>query len=265
MLGNYLTTALRLLWRERGYAAINIFGLAVGFALCLLIIQLAAYQLAIGDFHEKKDRVYRVLWKSASGYEGALPVELGPTLKEQLPEVEEAVRFRPGRRGLLRVEAKDAIYEQVMLAEAGVFDMFSLPLLSGDPKTALSRPYTVVLTEPLAHRLFGESDPIGQVIRYEEDFDCEVTGIVGQPPSSSLLQFSALLSFATEYKENREMMGWNASAFRTFVQLTPSADPTVVAVRIADVVKEVRELPEATDSYALQPLQSIYFDTEVPS
>ena len=266
MLGNYLTTALRLLWRERGYAAINIFGLAVGFALCLLIIQLADYQLAIGDFHEKKDRVYRVLWKTSSGYQGALPVELGPTLKEQLPEVEEAVRFRPGGRGLLRVGAKDAIYEQVMLAEAGVFDMFSLPLLSGDSKTALSRPYTIVLTEPLARRLFGDNDPIGQVIRYEEDFDCEVTGIVGQPPSSSLLQFSALVSFATMYEESRRMMeSKHVRSFRTFVQLTPSADAAVVATRIPGIVEALTGLQEEADSYALQPLKAIYFDTEVSS
>ena len=68
MLGNYLTTALRLLWRERGYAVINIFGLAVGFCLCLLIVQFAAYQLSVGDFHEKKDRVYRVLGKNKPIY-----------------------------------------------------------------------------------------------------------------------------------------------------------------------------------------------------
>ena len=264
MLGNYLTTALRLLWRERGYAAINIFGLAVGFALCLLIIQLADYQLAMGDFHQKKDRVFRVLWKSSSGYEGSLPVELGPTLKEQLPEVEEAVRFRPGGQGLLRVEAKDAIYEQVMLAEAGVFDMFSLPLLRGDPKTALARPYTIVLTEPLARRLFGESDPIGQVVRYEEDFDCEITGVVGQPPSSSLLQFSALVSFATMYEESRRMMeSKHVRSFRTFVQLTPGADAAAVATRIPGIVEALTGVQEEADSYALQPLKAIYFDTEV--
>ena len=225
MLGNYLTTALRLLWRERGYAAINIFGLAVGFALCLLIIQLADYQLSVGDFHEKKDRVYRVLgpkFLQASGYSGALPIELGPTLKEQLPEVEEAVRFTSNYPRLLRVGAKDAISEKVLTAEAGVFDMFSFPLLRGDPKTALARPYTMVLTEPLARRLFGDNDPIGQVVRYEERFDCEVTGIVGQPPASSLLQFSALLSFATLYEERAGTMG--TRAFRTFVQLTPGAD-----------------------------------------
>ena len=188
MLGNYLTTSLRLLWRERNYAAINIFGLAVGFALCLLVIQLAAYQLSVGDFHEKKDRVFRVLRPSShptvttSGYTSSMPIPLGPTLKEQLPEVEEAVRFSWNSLRLLRVGDKEGIYEKVGGVEAGVFDMFSLPLLRGDPQTALSRPHTLVLTEPLARRLFGESDPIGQVVRVNERFDCEVTGIVDQPP-----------------------------------------------------------------------------------
>ena len=89
-----------------------------------------------------------------------------------------------------------------------VFEVFSLPLLRGDSKTALSRPYTMVLTEPLARRLFGESDPMGQVIRYNEAFDCIVTGIVGKPPSTSLLQFSALLSLATVNKEGPPGLGW---------------------------------------------------------
>ena len=278
MLGNYLTTALRLLWRERGYAAINIFGLAVGFCLCLLVVQLAAYQLSVGDFHEKKDRVFRVLEKNdhiyhLSGimempeYSTSLPIPLGPTLKEQLPEVEEAVRLnRLNRRfhNLLRAGDQDGIYERVIWAEASVFDVFSFQLLRGDPKTALARPYTLVLTEPLARRLFGEGDPIGQVVRYNEDFDCEVTGIVAQPPSSSLLQFSALLSFATEFKENQEReYDWNFSGFQTFVQLTSGADAAVVAERIPGILKEVRGLQEETGSYALQPLKSIYFDTEL--
>ena len=269
MLSNYLTMALRLLWRERGYAAINIFGLAVGFCLCLLVIQLADYQLSVGDFHEKKDRVYRVLgpkFLQASGYSATLLIPLGPTLKEQLPEVEEAVRFSSVSSRLLRVGAKDGISEEMLTAEVGVFDMFSLPLLRGDPKTALARPYTMVLTEPLARRLFGDNDPIGQVVRYEERFDCEVTGIVAQPPASSLLQFSALLSFATEYKENRKMMeSKGTSAFRTFVQLTPGADPAAVAARIPGIIEATGMSSDAAGPYALQTLKSIYFDTEVSS
>ena len=265
MLGNYLTTTLRLLWRERGYAAINIFGLAVGVCLCLLTVQLAAYQLSVGDFHEKKDRVFRVLVADTQNteYTARVRIPLGPTLKEQLPEVEEAVRFSPSWPLLLRVGDEDGIYEKVSEAEAGVFDMFSLPLLRGDPKTALARPYTMVLTEPLARRLFGESDPIGQVVHIET-LGYEVTGIVGQLPANSLLQFSALRSLSTATNPMLAS-GWNASAFETFVQLTPGADPAAVAARISGIVKEVRGLPEAPGSYALQPLKSIYFDTEVPS
>ncbi len=265
MLGNYLTTTLRLLWRERGYAAINIFGLAVGFCLCLLTVQLAAYQLSVGDFHEKKDRVFRVLVSDTQNteYTAGVRIPLGPTLKEQLPEVEEAVRFGWTFLSPLRVGDKDGIYEEVSQVETGVFDMFSLPLLHGDPKTALSRPYTIVLTEPLARRLFGESDPIGQVV-HAGTFDYEVTGIVGQPPANSLLQFSALTSFATNYIINQSLMesGWDVSSFTTFVQLTPDADAAAVVAHISDTVKEATGL---TDSYALQPLKSIYFDTEVLS
>ena len=266
MLGNYLTTALRLLRRERGYAAINIFGLAIGFALCLLIVQFAAYQLSVGDFHEKKDRVYRVLSRVQLPYTDGVMVALGPALEEQLPEVEEAIRFSGGRRNLLRIGAKDGIREEVIWAEAGVLDVFGFSLLRGDPKTALARPYTMVLTEPLAHRLFGESDPIGQVVRYEESFDCEVTGIVGQPPSSSLLQFSALVSFATWYEENREFMATGSNrGFTTFVQLTLGADVAAVTARIPGIAETIKGQPRAADYYALQPLKAIYFDTEVPN
>ncbi len=267
MLGNYLTTALRLLWRERGYAAINIFGLAIGLALCLLIVQFATYQLSVGDFHQNKDRVFRLLDGSeSSGYTGSVPMSLAPTLKEQLPEVEEAVRFNPNFPHLLRVGERNEISEEVLTVEAGVFDMFSLPLLRGDSKTALTRPYTMVLTEPLAHRLFGDSDPIGQVVRVGEEFDYEVTGIVGQPPATSLLQFSALLSFATGSEPSRGVMeSKGARAFRTFVQLTPGADPAAVAERIPGIAAARTGMPQEAGSYALQPLRSIYFDMEVPN
>ena len=279
MLGNYLITALRHLWRERGYAAINVFGLAVGLCLCLLTIQFAAYQLSVGDFHEKKDRVFRVLKKEGRGLfrdlpdgldppgiQTTFPLPFGPSLKEHIPEVEETVRFSGGLPRLLRVGEKNGIYAEAQWVESSVFEMFGLPLLRGDPKTALSRPYTMVLTEPFARRLFGEDDPIGQVVRYNEAFDCEVTGIAGQPPSSSLFQFSALLSFATVFKEypGLEEYGWNSSAYETFVQLNPGADAGAVARRIPDIVTEAQGWP-ATASYTLQPLSSIYFDTESPN
>ena len=290
MLANYLTTAFRHLCRERGYAAINLFGLAVGLALCLLVIQLAAHQLSVGDFHEKKDRLYRILHRGSgegpralrSGANLAGP--LGPTLREQVPEVEETVRFLSDSPRLFRVGEESGTYEEALWVESSVFEMFGLPLLRGDSRTALSRPYTMVLTEPLARRLFGENDAIGQVIRYNDAFDCVVTGIVGKPPSTSLLQFSALLSLATVDKEGHprlkavfarlpkafrdlalpevHAMSWNQWVYETFLQLSSHADAATVAGRIPDIVRQAKGVPEATDSYELQPLKSIYFDKE---
>ena len=291
MLGNYLTTAFRHLCRERGYAAINLFGLALGLALCLLVIQLAAYQLSVGDFHEKKDRLYRILRRGEAphAFSGkSMPGPLGPTLREQVPEVEETVRFMPDPTPrMFRVGEESGIYEEALWVESSVFEMFGLPLLRGDSKIALSRPYTMVLTEPLARRLFGQSDPMGQVIRYNEAFDCVVTGIVGKPPSTSLLQFSALLSLATMNKEVPPALEaayatidpafrdqvlslardapWHSSSYETFVQLNSHADAAMVAGRIYDVVQQAKGVPEVTASYELQPLKSIYFDKEFPT
>ena len=268
MLRSYLTTAIRHLWRERGYAAINLFGLAVGLALCLLVIQLAAYQLSVGDFHEKKDQLYRILKHQSDGA-WVMPLPLGSALKEQVPEVEETVRFRLAKPRLFRVGEESGIQEKTLWTESSVFEVFSLTLLRGDSKTALSRPYGMVLTEPLARRLFGEDDPMGQVIRYNQDFDCIVTGIVGKPPPTSLLQFSSLLSLATLNKESSlrgaNTKPWITSAYETFVQLHFNADAATVAERIPGIVKEAGGRHQATDSYALQPLKSIHFDTESPT
>ncbi len=259
MLNSYLTTALRHLWRERGYAAINLFGLAVGLALCLLVIQLAAYQLSVGDFHDKKDRIYRVLGTTfwdRDQYTFALPIQLGPALQDQLPEVEEAVRFTASKTTLLRAGTREGISEKVLTADPGVLRVFGFPLLRGTPETALERPYTMVLTEPLARRLFGERDPMGQVVRVAESFDCEVTGIVGQPLAGSLLQFSALLSLATDYKESPGMTsGMIVHAFTTFVQLTPGAAPEAVAARIPGVVEAITGVPATPATPVAGPVQ----------
>ncbi len=269
MLAHYLTTALRLLWRERGYAAINVFGLALGFSLCLLIIQFTSHQLSVGTFHENGDRVYRVLgpaWRGG-GFNTSLPIHMGPALEDQLPQVEEAVRFRGRWPTQLRLAGKESLSDWVLMAEDGVLQVFGFPLLRGDPETALTRPYTMVLTEPLARRLFGDDDPMGQLIRVDEEYDCEVTGIVAQPPPNSLLDFTALLSFATMYEESRAMMGSRSSrAFITYVQLGPGADPAAIAARLPAMAEELTGMPEEEGrAYKLQPLKSIRFDSEVPN
>ena len=151
MLRNYLTTSLRLLWRQRGYAAVNVFGLAAGLAVCLVIGQFVAYQLSFDGFHEKRERIYRVL-RSPSDSSGEVSAEqtapLGPTLVAEIPQVEAVVRFNGGPwESLMRAPDGEGAYESSpVYADANVFDVFSIELLEGDPATALERPYTMVIT-----------------------------------------------------------------------------------------------------------------------
>lgn len=277
MLRNDLTTALRRLWRERGYAAVNVLGLAVGLAVCLVIGQFVAWQLGFDDFHEKGDRIYRVL-RSPAADAGQVTAEqtapLGPTLAAQLPEVEGVVRFQGGpREYLVRApQAAQGTYERGLLwADASVFEVFSFQLLRGDAATALTRPYTIALTPALARRLFGEQDPIGRVIRVEERADYEVTGLVAEPPPNSTIQFVALASFATQYEEQRQMMvavngGWSMWAFPTYVLLAPGADPARVSAQIPGAVQAATDFPAARGlAYALQPLSAAYLDALSPN
>jgi putative ABC transport system permease protein len=281
MLRNYLMTAVRVLWRERAYAAVNVFGLAVGLAVCLVIGQFVSYQLSFDTFHAKGDRIYRVLRSPGVGANlvggGEVSAEqtapLGPALALQLPEVEAAVRFHGGPwERLLQVEDGEGIYERGLLwVDANVFDVFSFELITGDPATALIRPYTMVITPVLAHRLFGETDPLGQFVRVAEQFDYEVTGIVAAPPAHSTVRFTALASFVTQYEEQSMMMvqqggGWNMWSFPTYALLAPGADAASVSGRIVDVIQAVSGSPSAYDhNYKLQPLSSIYLDVTAPN
>ena len=191
-----------------------------------------------------------------------------------MPEVEETVRIAGEASPLLRVGDKNGIrVSGVRRAESSVFEMFSLSLLRGDPKTALSRPYTMVLTEPLAQRLFGEDDPIGQIVRYNEAIDCRSPASSANCPPThccSSRPCSPWPLCKEDHTQREDLalagvndaMGWKTYGYTTFVQLNPNADVATVAERISDIVQEARGLPEATDSYSLQPLKSIYFDTE---
>ena len=206
MLGNYLTTALRLLWRERGYAAINIFGLAVGFCLCLLTVQLAAYQLSVGDFHEKKDRVFRVLVRDQTrriprtrrGYE----YHWGRPSRSNYPKSRRQSALVEVGRVCFGSGTRTGYMKRLVRRKPAFSTCSACRSCAATPRRPCCVPYTMVLTEPLARRLFGErrSHRTGRPRQRKTD-DCEVTGIVGQLPANSLLQFSALVvRFATDVR-----------------------------------------------------------------
>ena len=202
MFKNYLNIAVRNLLRHKGYSFINITGLAIGIACCLLIVLYVQDELSYDRYHEKADQIYRVtLHGRLAGNDIHAAVSAAPmaaTLMDDYPEVLVAARLRQSYRDVL-VSRDDRHFNEkrVFYADSTIFSVFTLPLIVGDPNTALREPHTMVLTEETAQKYFGDEDPIGKTLRFNNDTDYRITGIAENIPSNSHFHFDFMASFAT--------------------------------------------------------------------
>ncbi len=202
MFQNYLTIAVRNLLSHKGYSAINVMGLAIGMASCVLILLYVQDELSFDQYHEKKDRIYRIA-ESATitgrSIEAAVtPPSWAPVLARDYPEIEHFTRIKPpGSRWLIRYE-ENRFYERYFIfADSSVFDIFTIPLVQGNARTSLVEPHTVVLSESMADKYFGDENPIGKVITGDDLYEFTVTGIMRDMPRNSHFHFDFLASFAT--------------------------------------------------------------------
>jgi len=272
MLKNYLKIALRNLGRHKGYTFINVAGLAVGLASFLLILLYVQDELRFDRFHEKADRIFRVVESRTSPDQGDryyvyLMGPLAPTLVNELPEVTDAVRmvsrWSAGRRTASYGENR--FYEgDYLFVEPSFFEVFDFALVRGDPQTALTDPLTVVLTEASARKYFGEEDPFGKILSVEQYGDLQVTGILHDPPANSHLHFSMLISFATLEATGNEgwaswIENWRSTSFMTYLALADGASPEAVEAKMVPLLKRYREEDQLTRVPYLQPLPDIHF------
>ncbi len=202
MLKNYLTIALRNLLRHKGYSAINVLGLAIGIACCVLIMLYVQDELSYDQYHEKKDRIYRLVESmtiAGRPIEAAVtPPPWAPVLAKDYPSIEQITRIKPpNSRWLIRYEDKRFYERYFVFADASVFDIFTLPLVQGNGKTALAEPHTVVLSESMADKYFGNENPIGKVINGDDLYTFTVTGIMRDLPKNSHFHFDFLASYAS--------------------------------------------------------------------
>lgn len=203
MLKNYLRVALRHVARQKGYAAINVFGLALGMTCCLLIVTLVRHEWRFDRFHERADRTHRVLIRETppgggTEYRNLMPPDLAPAMAEAFPGVEHLTRVVIGPREVRR--GTDTFPKQFLLADSTFFDVFTFPLLAGDATTALDDPGRVVLTEPTARAFFDAADArvLGRTITVElgdDTRDFTVSGVLAPIPATSSLQFDILMPF----------------------------------------------------------------------
>ena len=260
---NYLKTALRSIRRQRGYSFINISGLAIGLAVCMLIVLWVVDEWSFDRFNVNAGRIYRVYFDESATREGSTsvltPPPMAAALKLDFPEINRATRFGTWQRQLVTYKDKSFNESRFMHVDPDFFTMFSFPLIKGDPETVFSEFYTVVLTEETAAKYFGTEDPIGKTLTVNGSYDVLVTGIIRNDSLNSSLEFDLLSPFEIiirDYigEETRESWGFNS--FGTYVMLEPSSSLENLSRKLTDYLKKYDE--ELTDELVLQPLTDIH-------
>ncbi|MEO1033485.1 MAG: ABC transporter permease [Bacteroidota bacterium] len=211
MIRNYFKIAFRNLLKNKVYSAINIGGLAIGMACFLLIALFIQNELSYDHYHEKADHIYRVIHKGDADKSdpwvwGNAPI--GPALKSDFPEIIEKVQFS-GRSDILLTYEENSFQEsECFYVDATVFDVFSWPLIYGEPETALETPYSIVLTETTAKKYFGNQNPVGKTIEgiggRANDGTYTVTGVMADVPSNSHFNFDVLMSMSSFYQSRHQ-------------------------------------------------------------
>ncbi|MXZ74331.1 MAG: FtsX-like permease family protein [Gemmatimonadetes bacterium] len=202
MFQNYLSVALRNLRRHPAYSLINIAGLAIGMATCILILMYIQDELGYDRYHPHAERVYRIVDDIESGGQtvqtAGTPTGWGPALRRDFPEIELLVRIR-GTETAWLVDLGNTIYyeRKVIWAEPELFEMFDMPLVLGDPDTALAEPYSMVISEELAFKYFGAEDPIGKAVNLDNRWDFMVTGVMENVPTNAHMRPDMLVSYTT--------------------------------------------------------------------
>ncbi|MBC7920230.1 MAG: ABC transporter permease, partial [Ferruginibacter sp.] len=240
MLKSYLLIALRNLRKHKFYAFLNIAGLALGVTCCLLITLYVLDELSYDRFHAKADRIYRInVDVKFGGQEQQLANAtdpLGFTLVKDYPQVEQAVRFR-GQGGFLVKKGDQNIKEErVIFVDSTLFDVFTLPVIAGNPGNALGQPNSVVITETTARKYFGTANALGKVLRFNNHDDYQVTAVIRDIPANSHFRFDFFLSMQN-LAESRQQ-NWVSHNFNTYVVLRKDADPRQLEAKFPEVIRK---------------------------
>jgi len=261
MLKNYIIITWRNIKRNKGFSFINISGLAVGMAACLLILLWVQDEISFNRFHKNTDNIYLTVSERVDHrgeFFDTTPVPLAGPLRNDYPEIKKVVRFQ--FRGGIMARYEDKVFNdwEGAYADPDVFTVFTFPFLKGNADSAFEKRNSIVLTESASKKLFSETEPVGQIIEIEGDL-VEVTGILQNIPKNSDITFDYIRPFQS-MKEITEYHAfiWNWFACKTYVQLKEGIDPAFVNPKIANLLNSNR--PWSTDPLKvfLWPLKSMH-------
>ena len=263
MLKNYLKIALRNLKRHKGYSFINIAGLAIGMACCILILLWVQDELSYDRFHENGKDIYRIMSYGTrymiEGIDGT-PAPLAPAVKEEVPGIVNYARFSDIPKLVFKYGDKVFYETRGLIADPSIFEIFTFPFAQGDPKTALSEPLDIVITETMAKKYFGNENPVGKTMEIEGRL-AAVTGVIQDIPHNSHIQFDFLSSYEFIQELTNYGMSWGSFNFVTYLQLEANRDIQEIGKNITAVAAK-NNCPQVKDGveFRLQPLSAIHLD-----
>jgi putative ABC transport system permease protein len=226
MFKNYLKIAFRNISRYKGYSFINIFGLTIGIICCIFIFLYVDHEMSYDRYHANHDRIFRVAediqTKSSNRIFAPVSPPLAPALKENFPQVEYAGRFLNLSPRLVKYKEKIFYESNGFTADQDIIHIFTFSFLKGNPREALVRPNTLVITERMAVKYFGAANPLGKTLKINNQ-DYEITGVVANPPANTHWQYNFITSLKT-YEKSRFLSNWHGTMAYTYVKLAAGAD-----------------------------------------
>jgi putative ABC transport system permease protein len=282
MFKNYLKVAWRNILRQKGYSFINIFGLAVGMAACLLIMLFIKDELSYDRYNQNIDRIFRVTchmhFGGQEGDLGSVPPPLAAACLRDFPEVKNAVRLYD--QGTFIVQHGEHSYTEshLLFADASIFRVFTLPLQRGNPETALAMPRTIVLSETSARKYFGTADPLGRTLRLDNEEDYQVSGVLRDVPANSHFHPDLIASLGSI--EQSRQLRWDNNNYFTYLLLQPGSAPSALQAKFPGFIRQHlgpwlqqvlgRSIDEVFASgtrieYHLQPLRDIHLRSQLRS
>jgi hypothetical protein len=266
LLWSYIRIALRKIWRQKGYSFINIAGLAVGLACSILMMLWVWDELSFDRFHANRNSLYRIITelKTETGtmLDARTPTPLGPAIAAEIPEVFDVCRYQGNEWYGISLGEKSFFDVIVGIADPSFFKMFTFPLLKGSPDTALVEPRSIVVTESLARRFFGDEDPMGKILTLPAGVTpagdaYTVTGLMQDVPENSHLHFDCMIpSVNMHVYHHVDFENWDSTFFYHYVQLTPQGSPSEAAMKMTNLVNEKKGRSDIT--LRLQPLGDIH-------
>ena len=274
---NYLTIAVRNLLRHPGYSLINLSGLALGMACAVLLAIYISYELSYDEFRPEVTRTYRVMKQTrhANGRIAWNTGQQGPlatVLSEEFPEIEDATRFWAGLRW---VNAGEKSFQQMFwLSDPNIFSFFGIDVLAGDLKTVLQDPFSVVITEPMARKFFGSTDPVGKTITVDHSLfggTYQITGVIRQAPHNSRFQYDFITATMPQgVRQRRSWDHWLPPSYsrraNTYLRLKPEANPEDIAHKLPALVERYTEIAEdesETVRYYLHPVPRMHLYSKI--